>query len=66
MVQNVEVFDNDPGVTLSMRIEHENVEDTAFVLLGTLGPMALGIIVNGATPSDSVYANVLPPNWRPY
>jgi hypothetical protein len=81
LIQNVEVFDNDPGVTMTLFIEHKNTEDTAFLPFGSIPAMGLGInpvslsgakeelrygfLVNGAAPSDSVYANVLPPVWRP-
>ncbi len=81
-MQNVEVLDNDPGVTMTVRIEHKNTEDTAFALLGILAAMPTGIntanltgvkeevrfgyVINGVNPEDSVYANVLPPNSRPY
>jgi len=77
-----EVFDNDAGTTMSIRVEHKNSEDVTFTLLGTLAAMAVGVnqtsltgvkeevrygfVINGANPEDSVYCNVLPPNWRPY
>lgn len=82
IVPTAEVFDNDPGVTMSIRIEHKNKSDVSFALLGTLATMAVGvnttsltgvkeevrygIVINGTNPEDSVYANILPPNWRPY
>jgi hypothetical protein len=77
-----EVFDNDRGVTMSIRVERKNTEDVAFVLLGTLAAMPVGLsttsltgvkeevrfgfVIDGVNPEDSVYANVLPPNWQPY
>ncbi len=77
-----EVFDNDPGVTMTITIEHKNSEDVAFLPLGTIASMGLGVnstnltgikeevrlafVVNGAVPNDTVYANVLAPQWRPY
>jgi len=77
-----EVFDNDPGVTMSIAIQHKNHEDVLFTTLGTIAAMAVGVnplsltgikeevrlafTVNGANPEDTVYANVLAPAWRPY
>ena len=77
-----EVFDNDPGVTMSIAIQHKNHDDVLFVTLGTIATMATGVnsvnltgikedvrfafTVNGANPEDTVYANVLGPQWRPY
>lgn len=77
-----EVFDNDPGVTMSIAIQHKNHDDVVFTTLGTIATMAVGVnsvnltgikeevrfafTVNGANPDDTVYANVLAPAWRPY
>lgn len=77
-----EVFDNDPGVTMSIAIQHKNHEDVLFTTLGTIAAMPAGVnsvnltgikeevrlafTINGANAEDSVYANVLAPAWRPY
>ena len=77
-----EVFDNDPGVTMSIAIQHKNHDDVNFTTLGSILAMAVGVnsvnltgikeevrlafTINGANPEDTVYANVLAPAWRPY
>lgn len=38
LVQNVEVFDNDPGVTMTVFIEHKNTEDRPLALPTPSGP----------------------------
>ena len=77
-----EVFDNDPGVTMTIAIQHKNIEDLTYTTLGSISTMAVGVnsvyltgikeevrlafTVNGANPEDTVYANILAPAWRPY
>ncbi len=77
-----EVFDNDPGVTMSIAIQRKNHDEVLFTTLGTIATTATGVssvnltgikeevrfafTVNGANPEDTVYANVLSPQWRPY
>jgi len=77
-----DVLDNDPGVTMTVGIEHKNHDDVAFLPLGSISTMVPGVnsvnltgikeevrlafTVNGANPEDTVYANVLAPAWRPY
>jgi hypothetical protein len=81
-VFGVEVFDTDPGVTLTAVVQHKNIEDTSWTTLTTLASMTTGVttqaasaikeqlriayVVNGVSPEDSVYANTLAPTWRPY
>ena len=78
----VEVFVVDAGVTLTVAIEHKNIEDIAFTNLATMSALTAGVntqaatgikeqlrlayTVNGSAASDSVYANTLAPSWRPY
>lgn len=81
-VFNVEVFDVDSGVTITVTVQHKNVEDTSWAALVSLVNLTTGVttgtasgikellrfayVVNGSNPEDSVYANTLAPAWRPY
>ena len=72
----------DPGVTMSIDIEHKNEDDTSWGLLVNIGGVSTGIssvnagpikemlrfayTVSGTSPEDSVYLNTLAPAWRPY
>lgn len=78
----VEIFAADASTTLTVTVEHKNVEDTSWTTLATLATMSSGVntqtataikeqlrfafVVNGTNAYDSVYANVLAPAWRPY
>lgn len=78
----VEIFAVDASTTLTVVVEHKNEDDTSWTTLTTLSTMSAGvntqtatgikeqlryaITVNGMNGTDSVYANVLAPSWRPY
>lgn len=79
----LEVYALVSGASLSMHVEHRNVEDTSWTLYGvpisasTVGvhtlemsgireEVRLRFSVGGTNPTDTVYANVLAPQWRPY
>jgi hypothetical protein len=77
-----EVFEVDPLVTLTVVVQHKNIEDTSWTNLVSLATLTAGVTtqtasaikellrfaytVNGSNPEDSVYSNTLAPSWRPY
>jgi hypothetical protein len=79
---SVEIFAVDAATSLTVTVEHKNMDDTTWTTLTTLATMTAGVnvsdvggikeqlryafVVNGATANLSVYANVLAPAWRPY
>jgi hypothetical protein len=78
----VEIFAVDASTTLTLAVEHKNIEDTAWTTLVTMATLSAGVssitvgnikeelrlsfVINGTNAFDSVYANVLAPSWRPY
>ena len=70
------------STSLTVTVEHKNVEDTSWTTLTTLATLTTGVnvsdvagikeqlryafVVNGASANLCVYANVLAPAWRPY
>jgi hypothetical protein len=81
-VFGVEIFFVDASASLTVGIEHKNIEDTSYSLLGSLASLTSSVnmlplsgikelvrfayTVNGSNAYDTVYANILAPMWRPY
>jgi len=77
-----EIFEVDPAVSLTVVVQHKNIEDTSWTNLVSLSSLTSGVntatasaikellrfayTVNGTNPEDSVYSNTLAPSWRPY
>jgi len=70
------------GASINFGVEHKNFEDTSWVNLGNVNATSVGVwslslagikeevrltyVVGGSNATDTVYANVLAPQWRPY
>ena len=81
-VFSIEILALISGASINFGVEHKNFEDTSWVSLGSTNATSVGMwplplagikeevrltyVVGGSNATDTVYANVLAPQWRPY
>jgi hypothetical protein len=81
-VFSIEILALISGTSITLAVEHKNLEDTNWGSLGNVNATSVGVwplsvtglkeevrltyVVGGNNDTDTVYANVLAPQWRPF